>query len=301
MNVCSILLFILCQSVSGEITNVICSHEALPNIEDCGLNPLSDRIFGGTVTSLDEFPWVVALEFKNRYSGSTSIKCGGSLITKRHILTAGHCVYTPHYNLTHVWLGDWKLSTNPDCITFLGFQLCNHKVQKIKVIDAIHHPSYNDDSLHDDIGLLLLERDATITNFVKPICLPAPNTENSTLPSTLIAVGWGLTENGTSSDIKLKVNLPVQPNSKCESALEDKLTIKQLCVGGQNGKDTCGGDSGGPLMNYYFDKTTGDIRWYLVGIVSFGYECGLDGYPAVYTKVSSYMDWILRHVTASKS
>ncbi|KAF5307091.1 hypothetical protein FQR65_LT07150 [Abscondita terminalis] len=255
------------DSIEPEVKLVICTHEALPKVEDCGISPLADRIIGGSVTNLEEFPWVVALEFKNK---------------------------------TYVWLGDWKLSTDPDCITFLGFQLCNKKVQKIKIIDAVHHPNYDDDTLNDDIGILLLEHDVKINSFVKPICLPAPNTQNVTLPSTLVAVGWGLTENRTSSDIKRKVYLPVQTNSECESALEETLTDKQICVGGQVGKDTCGGDSGGPLMNNFINMNTGDSHWYLVGIVSFGYECGLEGYPAVYTKVSSYMDWILKYISTSK-
>lgn len=33
-------------------------------------------------------------------------------------------------------------------------------------------------------------------------------------------------------------------------------------------------------------------NWTLEGIVSFGYLCGLDGWPAIYTRVESYSDWI---------
>lgn len=51
------------------------------------------------------------------------------------------------------------------------------------------------------------------------------------------------------------------------------------------------GDSGGPLMwiNAY------DSRYYIVGIVSYGYKCAEPGYPGVYTKVAEYMDWIKLH------
>jgi secreted trypsin-like serine protease len=37
--------------------------------------------------------------------------------------------------------------------------------------------------------------------------------------------------------------------------------------------------------------------WYLAGIVSYGSKkCGVENFPAVYTKVSAYMDWILKNV-----
>ena len=53
-------------------------------------------------------------------------------------------------------------------------------------------------------------------------------------------------------------------------------------------KDSCNGDSGGPLV---YRALTAD-PWTQVGIVSFGgNECGA-GFPAVYTKVEAYMDWI---------
>lgn len=50
------------------------------------------------------------------------------------------------------------------------------------------------------------------------------------------------------------------------------------------------GDSGSPL-SYYDDSTN---RWYVIGIVSFGQsKCGLPDWPGVYTRVDSYIDWIL--------
>jgi secreted trypsin-like serine protease len=57
------------------------------------------------------------------------------------------------------------------------------------------------------------------------------------------------------------------------------------------GRDTCKGDSGGPLMKEYYDGVK--QFWFVVGVVSYGpRECGSEGVPGVYTKVSSYMDWI---------
>jgi serine protease 7 len=67
------------------------------------------------------------------------------------------------------------------------------------------------------------------------------------------------------------------------------IISSQICAGGKLGKDSCNGDSGGPLMAY--DATT--QLWNLVGVVSYGPEpCGLEGWPGVYTRVTKYMDWI---------
>lgn len=51
-------------------------------------------------------------------------------------------------------------------------------------------------------------------------------------------------------------------------------------------KDTCGGDSGGPLQNVDDDGMA-----LIAGIVSFGWGCGTN-HPAVYTRVAQYIDWI---------
>lgn len=65
----------------------------------------------------------------------------------------------------------------------------------------------------------------------------------------------------------------------------------QICAGTWNSttqtiKDSCSGDSGGPLM--MLESNTN--LWYLVGIVSFGdYPC--DGLGA-YTNVKYFYDWI---------
>lgn len=72
-----------------------------------------------------------------------------------------------------------------------------------------------------------------------------------------------------------------------------RILNTQLCAGGKRGEDSCNGDSGGPLMTLDTSNPRNPHQ-YLVGIVSFGpRQCGLEGWPGVYTRVSEYLDWIL--------
>lgn len=65
----------------------------------------------------------------------------------------------------------------------------------------------------------------------------------------------------------------------------------QMCVQGKENMDACQGDSGGPLMS---DASESNDRYTLLGLVSFGPRtCGVSNFPGVYTKVTSYIDWII--------
>ncbi|MCH1927678.1 trypsin-like serine protease, partial [Shewanella sp. C31] len=54
---------------------------------ECGKRN-TGRIYGGTPTKKNEYPWMAAIEDEDK-----DHYCGGSVITERHILTAAHCVW----------------------------------------------------------------------------------------------------------------------------------------------------------------------------------------------------------------
>jgi secreted trypsin-like serine protease len=91
-----------------------------------------------------------------------------------------------------------------------------------------------------------------------------------------------------------KASIPVVPLKECRKFYGKYKPISrgQTCAGGYKGRDSCSGDSGGPLQ--YIATTGRSPRYVLDGIVSYGpTQCGIDGRPAIYTDVKEYVVWIL--------
>lgn len=112
--------------------------------------------------------------------------------------------------------------------------------------------------------------------------------------------GWGaLRVKGEMSPVLQQVQIPVHNNYVCEEAFirvkkldwDDQFTEKVICAGDlAGGKDSCHGDSGGPLMLPVHQD--GKFPYYEIGIVSYGIKCGRPQLPAVYTNVAHFADWI---------
>ncbi|XP_015171119.1 PREDICTED: serine protease easter-like [Polistes dominula] len=285
------------KNVTQEISNIpdVSNH---PNLRILNLNPcgqsIQTKILGGEATGILSFPWMALLAY-NVGRRNTEFRCGGTLITKRYVLTAAHCVTSlkSGVSLVSVRLGEHDLRTERDCeMDGEVISFCADKYQDFG-IESVHFNPQFSKSLQNDIALLRLDRDADLTvNNVRPICLPFLN--NLTIPRQLIATGWGTTETGMQSAALLQIKLPIVENSRCKDIYQGKIGIwhKQLCAGGEKDRDSCSGDSGGPLQ---WPTLLGrESRYVQYGIVSFGMRnCGTSGYPGVYTNVKYYMDWIL--------
>ena len=103
---------------------------------------------------------------------------------------------------------------------------------------------------------------------------------------------------GVGSATQQMLQLPVLTATECRAKYR-AVRLRdddQICAGGEAGRDSCRGDSGGGLLRAE-DVTAAPLRpWYLMGVVSFGSrDCG-NGSPGVYTRVSGYVDWIRRNV-----
>ncbi|VEN61163.1 unnamed protein product [Callosobruchus maculatus] len=150
------------------------------------------RIVGGIETLVNEFPWMTALMYNNRFY------CGASLINNRYVLTAAHCVNGfSKERISAVFLDhDRSTATETQTIT-----------RKIKNIHR--HRSYGYGSnYNNDIAVLQLDEDLPLTGKLQPVCLPP--TGKSFSGFTGVAVGWGATkQNGQTASKLQEVKVPI--------------------------------------------------------------------------------------------
>jgi len=304
-------------------------------------NGTVSRVLGGEDTTPGMFPFTALLGYpvrENKWNNikkkfeiqdNTKYKCGGTLINHWYVLTAGHCQgKRKRDQISVVRLGEWEVARNKDCTTD-GF--CLNPVQDFEItpdLVTVHenHKKVLGNVLND-IALVKLPRPAVLNSGVQIVCLPlkTPNTarqlnipdlREGLINTVPVVVGWGyqeydpwaieqqgdFKEANVASKVQQKLGVPIISSSECAQkfkAFEPEST--QICAGGQQGKDSCRGDSGGPL---YLAKVgsngiptlDGSEPLYLIGIVSFGSKtCGI-GKPGIYTRVADFIPWIRQHI-----
>lgn len=114
---------------------------------------------------------------------------------------------------------------------------------------------------------------------------------------TLVASGWGeLPRREYYSTIKKIIPLPLWERKACVASYKNyNVPDHVICAGGNEGVDTCRGDSGSPLV-WIREKTE------LWGVTSAGnVKCGTKNSPGLYTNVADHLDWILTTVEALKA
>merc|ERR1712012_356674 len=281
-----------------------------PEFRNCGLpQVVASNIVGGTETRVGEFPFSVLIggtekkcikinRGKDVCKDIENWVCSGVLLNNQFVLTAAHCKDNFEENLKlrlgiHFVAGkDDQSNSNPHVQNF-----------DIPSENFVLHEDYTKEKniVNNDIALIKLPRPAKFNPLAQPACWKTQTSINS----KPVVVGWGKADaaqsekiNGVYSNKQNKLEVPVVSLDKCNEAFDGSLDETHLCAGGEPGKDSCSGDSGGGLFSDLINGQDGqDRKWEVVGIVSFGtYNCG-DGTPGVYTRVSQYLQWIEETMT----
>ncbi|KRY43226.1 Coagulation factor X [Trichinella spiralis] len=293
----SLLIFLL-QTVSTTFTEerYACG---LPYFKPILNFHASNRIVGGFETKPHSHPWQVFIKiFQTNKMFST---CGGSIIQQEDgfrnssnlVLTAAHCLHDH---------GSWTAPAKLEVVAGAHSVKNLERTQQKSRVNAYIPGDYSVYTFVNDIALLKLEKPFVFNKFVHPICLPKID-ESLPIGYKCMVAGWGslrdkgchirnflvilsFIESGKLSSRLIQIEAPVLPTKRCWQNQNPK---KMFCAGYLEGrKDACQGDSGSPLVCRVGTKF---IQY---GLVSFGHGCAKKGYPGVYTRVSSFVQWIAK-------
>ncbi len=180
--------------------------------------------------------------------------CTGTLIAKRIVATAAHCVDAiQSYGSTRV---NFRIDI-PDENDFLDSK--SHELEKLFV-----HPKYSPNRTTDfsdyDIALLILKNPVTETPVIEPYLEAIPS---SWLGQTVKIMGYGVIQtypNEVDSNEKRSVEIPLHKlNARSLVHFDEKTEPTKR-------KSACHGDSGGPVLF----QVNG--AWRLIAVNSAAYE-----------------------------
>lgn len=142
-------------------------------------------------------------------------------------------------------------------------------------------------TIDNDIALIRVNR---VIQFgrIQPICMPFDYVPSKAPDANTImtVAGWGETWEQFQIRAKRDAAITLWDTNRC------KQNSLKLCAVG-SASAACNGDSGGPLM-YQFAPHNMVIE----GIVSYGniFNCSDTKLPGVFTRVRSYLDWLVRNI-----
>jgi secreted trypsin-like serine protease len=216
------------------------------------------RVVGGNQASANEYPFFVEL----------GIGCGGSLVHFDLVLTAAHCV-TGSQN---------EALLQKQRTVHVGGRTRGEGTTR-DIVDIRVHPLYDQATGAYDMALMLLDWPVENTQ-------PVPLNVDPILDENLLTVvGYGhtYTQGGQSSTTLQHAKVPYVQDCKTQyPSFRNRLQESSMFCAGGNGKDTCTGDSGGPIL---------DENQQLVGVTSWGIGCH-GNKPGVYASITAASDWI---------
>ncbi|KGL88442.1 Inactive serine protease PAMR1, partial [Charadrius vociferus] len=264
-----------------------------------------------TVTST-RWPWQAAIyRTANRVKdnslrkGAWILICSGALVNERTVVVAAHCVTDLGKTIVlktaelKVVLGKFYRDDDRDEKT----------IQNLRISAIIVHPNYDPILLDSDIAIIKLLDKARISSRVQPICLSSSqDLISSTEDLKIMVTGWKLladVKDPTYKNDTIRMGAVQMVDSLlCEQQYEDNgiqvsITDSMFCAKQDHTafSNICPAETGGIAAITLPGKASPELRWHLMGLVSWGYDktCRLELYSG-YTKALLFKDWIEKNL-----
>uniref|UniRef100_A0A7E4VMQ9 Peptidase S1 domain-containing protein n=2 Tax=Panagrellus redivivus TaxID=6233 RepID=A0A7E4VMQ9_PANRE len=255
--------------------------------EDAANANRNRRIIGGTVASGKEFPFVAMVEAKD--DKGKWYECSATVISKKHVLTAAHCVINIHQvdKIILVIRREPRLKINANFSNDIR-DFITAEVKKV-----IPHPDFNMRELSNDVAVLEAE-EAFIAQVVPvPVALDFADSQGQSV--TILGFGdynpegqpLDLDKLQTSEKLR-QLKTYIHSAEHCKDAWPDAQKDMHICVGSRT-EGIAIGDSGGPLL-----VKNPEGRWIQIGVASFGPRRKYHGKPYGFMKTSYYCPWLAK-------
>ncbi|KAF5291969.1 hypothetical protein FQR65_LT11369 [Abscondita terminalis] len=255
---------------------------------ECGkasLFPIHLVISGDDVEE-GQYPWLAAIMYKS--GKHFQYRCTGSLVSDRHVITAGHCLQ----------YGKAPLFPVEDLIAVFGTTslenwISTGTIHGIREIST--HPNYIEDSADNDVSVITLSKRIRYSKNIRPICMWTNERNNleDIVNKEGVVAGWGSDRRqGEFSAKAKKINLPVVSQSVClqsDVRFKSITSARTFCAGKRDNTGPCTGDDGSGFAMFK------NGRWFLRGVISIPLKdsdaCDLENY-FVFADLAQIKGWL---------
>ncbi|TKR68607.1 hypothetical protein L596_024568 [Steinernema carpocapsae] len=241
------------------------------------LNGIRRKAMGGTIVREGEHPWAVALIYEGVY------RCAGTLISKKHVITAAHCFTGDHRNFCDSYLaqeevikkleihygGTCVVPNDLDCEEDDYGE--HNEMKSVKVVRAQYKEFFRPWNCSNgrDIALLELEKEINVTHICLPHLHNDPGFRNMNI---FFSFGWGsdpIQKKQVHPTLQKVEHASILKKSYCKQQYNN-LPFDVVCTKEYQNKDMCSGDSGGGFVTHDIHDPP---HYFIQALVSFGTNC----------------------------